>query len=128
MVQRARDARLLRALLHLDPPRGLTRATWRRYLEAQVAPVVRQVVRDLGQPLDGPVATTEDLDERAHAGHVERARQPRERKRRAVSIRESLARAIERADPTLGDTLDERVDSLLVLALTTHPGVRGRPA
>lgn len=117
MVQKARDARILRSLLQeLPPPRGVTRASWRRYVQTRLRPRVELVLEDLGQPLDGPTAKPEDLapvekEERAHAREARRA------ERRTVTIRETLAVAIERAHPILGDTLDERVDALLLRAL-----------
>lgn len=117
MVQKARDARILRSLLQeLPPPRGVTREAWRRYVHTRLRPRVELVLEDLGQPVDGPTAKPDDLapidkDERRHARETRRA------DRRSVTIRETLAATIENAHPILGDSLDERVDALLLRAL-----------
>lgn len=122
MVQKARDARLLRALLALEPPKGVRPLAWRRYVSAKVAPLVRPVLADLGQPVDGPAAKPEDLTARPTRPRAEPARKGPERVR--VTIRASLAAIIEHADPLLGDGLDERVDTLLAWALIDRPALR----
>lgn len=124
MVQAARDARLLRSLLHAPPPKGVRALAWRRYLAAEIAPRVRQVLHDLKQPLDGPVATRQDLDERATATYTPPPRAAPTAKRRRCSLAERLAVEVDRADPMLGDTLDERLDALVTLALAANPGLR----
>lgn len=137
MTQKARDARLLRMLLNardIAPPSGVDETEWVEWFETNIARPARQVLRDLGEDVTGPAGVEEDLDERAHeawtppAQKAKRKSKPRAPERRSVTIRETLARAIEAADPLLGDNLDERVDSLLVMALAAHPSLRGVPA
>ena len=114
VVQKQRDARLLRSILReLPPPRGVTPGAWRRYVATRIQPRVELILQDLGQPVEGPTAKPEDHEP------IEREA-PRERAapaRRSVTIRETLARTIENAHPVLGDSLDERVDALLLRAL-----------
>lgn len=124
MVQAARDARLLRSLLHAPPPKGVRALAWKRYVSTEIAPRVRQVLHDLKQPLDGPTATREDLDERARPEYTPPVEPVERRKRRRCSLAERLAVEVDRADPMLGDTLDERLDALVTLALAANPGLR----
>lgn len=127
MVQRQRDARILRSLLQeLAPPRGVTRTAWRRYVETRLRPKVELVLQDLGQPLEGPTAKPEDL-EPVHEAR-EAKREVREARRRTVTIREALARTIEQASPLIGDSLDERVDYLLASALEARGAISLRGA
>lgn len=89
MVQRQRDARLLRALLQLPAPPGVSLPKWRKWAEQHVAPAVRQVVRDLGQSITGPVALAADLDERAARDYTESARR-HEKHTKKISIDTSM--------------------------------------